>query len=193
MCSSTKLSKTNAQQPIIMKTTFFSVSTLLALLLCDRAIAQEKKATDAAAEKPKEPPVQASAEKPKPTAEELEAKFKATMTKATMAGRWCSIKNGALGEEKTDRYTIIGVTKLGGDNWIINARVQFNKQDIVAPIPVKVKWAGDTPVITVDKLQYPGGGTYTARVLIYEHTYAGTWSGGDHGGLMNGIITNEKE
>ena len=50
-----------------------------------------------------------------------------------------------------------------------------------------------TPVIIVDKLQYPGGGTYSARLLIYEHTYAGSWSGGDHGGLMNGVITNEKE
>jgi hypothetical protein len=58
---------------------------------------------------------------------------------------------------------------------------------------VEVKWAGDTAVIIVDKLQYPGGGTYSARVLFYEHTYAGTWSGGDHGGLMSGVITNEKE
>jgi hypothetical protein len=30
-------------------------------------------------------------------------------------------------------------------------------------------------------------------VLIYDNTYAGTWSGGDHAGLMNGIITSEKK
>jgi hypothetical protein len=29
--------------------------------------------------------------------------------------------------------------------------------------------------------------------LIYEKTYAGTWTGGDHGGLLNGVITAEKE
>ena len=33
---------------------------------------------------------------------ELQAKFKATMTAATMAGRWCSLKDGVLGEENED-------------------------------------------------------------------------------------------
>jgi hypothetical protein len=64
--------------------------------------------------------------------------------------------------------------------------------DLVAPIPVQVKWAGDTPVIIVDNIAIPGGGSYSARLLIYEKTYAGTWSGGDHRGLMNGLITNGK-
>jgi len=56
-----------------------------------------------------------------------------------------------------------------------------------------VQWAGDTPVIIVDKMTVPGGGTYSARVLIHEHTYAGTWSGGNKVGLLSGMITNEKE
>jgi len=58
---------------------------------------------------------------------------------------------------------------------------------------VQVKWAGDTPVITLDNVGIPGGNSYSARVLIYNKTYAGTWSGGDHAGLLNGVITNEKE
>ena len=131
--------------------------------------------------------------KPKLTQEELEAKFKATMTKATLSGRWCGIKDGKLTPEKEDKYTIVGVTKLGGEMWIINARIQYGEKDFVAPIPVLVKWAGDTPVITLDNVGIPGGNTYSARVLIYNKTYAGTWSGGDHAGLLNGIITNEKE
>nr|AGW45560.1 hypothetical protein [uncultured bacterium Lac161] len=175
-----------------MKTIFVPAAFALLLFWSKGAFAQENKASDSA-QKPKPPAAQTDAQKPKATPEELEAKFKATLTKATMAGRWCSIKDGALGPEKEDKYTIIGVTKLGGDNWVISARIQYNKKDMVAPIPVQVKWAGDTPVIVVDKLQYPGGGTYSARVLIYDHTYAGTWSGGDYGGLLNGVITNEKE
>ena len=163
-----------------MKTTLLTVGVSVALLFSPRASAQDAKPS-------------AAAEKTKPTPQELEARFIATLTKATMSGRWCTIKSGALGDEQSDKYTIVGVTKLGGDNWIVKARIQFGKQDIVAPIPVQVKWAGDTPVIIVDKLSYPGGGTYSARVLIYEHTYAGTWTGGDHGGLMSGVITNEKE
>ena len=142
---------------------------------------------------PEKPKATAPATKPKPTQEELEAKFKATLTKATFIGRWSSLKDGQLSPEKEDKYTILGVSKLGGDVWIINARIQYGKKDITAPIPVQVKWAGDTPVIIVDDVGVPGSGTYSARVMIYDHTYAGTWSGGDHGGLMNGFIKNEKE
>lgn len=175
-----------------MKKAFAILIAALVSLTSAGVFAQESKSA-AAPGQTKSIPAAAAPEKPKATPEELEARFKAALTKAVMSGRWCSVKAGVLGEEKADKYTIVSVTKLGGDNWVINARVQFNKQDIVAPIPVQVKWAGDTPVIIVDKLQYPGGGTYSARVLIYEHTYAGTWSGGDHGGLMSGVITNEKE
>jgi hypothetical protein len=135
---------------------------------------------------------EAAPAKPKPTQEELEAKFKATLTKATMSGRWCGIKDGKLSAEKEDKYTIVSVNKLGGEAWIIHARIQYGNKDFVAPIPVFVKWAGDTPVITLDNIGMPGGNSYSARVLIYDKTYAGTWSGGDHAGLMNGIITNEK-
>ena len=138
-------------------------------------------------------PKPAAPEKPKPTQEQLEAKFKTTLTKATMSGRWCLIKDGQLTPEKDDKYTILSVSKVGGDVWLINARIQYGKKDVTAPVPVQVKWAGDTPVIIVDNVGVPGGGNYSARVLIYEDTYAGTWSGGDHAGLMNGVITKQKE
>ena len=132
--------------------------------------------------------------RPKLTQEELEAKFKATMTKATMSGRWCGIKDGKLTPEKEDKYTIVSVNKLGGEAWIIQSRIQYGDKDFTVPIPVLVKWAGDTPVITVDGMAMPGGKmAYSARVIVYDKTYAGTWSGGDHVGLMNGVITNEKE
>jgi len=169
-----------------MKSISISIAACATLLFADCTFAQES-------DKPKDAASQNSKENPKAAAEELEARFKATLTKATLTGRWCSIKDGTLGPEKEDKYTITGVTKLGGDAWIVNARIQYGKKDITAPIPVQVKWAGDTPVLIVDKIPIPGGGVYSARVLIYDHTYAGTWTGGDHGGLLNGVITNEKE
>jgi len=175
-----------------MKPNLLVIAAASGLAFGEQVFAQDVKKSDAA-DKPKDAAPQASPDKPKPSLEELEAKFKATLTQATLAGRWCSIKDGQLGPEKEDKYTILGVTKLGGDVWLINARIQYGKQDIVAPIPVQVKWAGDTPVIVLDKVPVPGGGTYSARVLIYEKTYAGTWTGGDHGGLLNGVITNQKE
>jgi len=163
-------------------------------LIAAAVFGQEKK-TDTAGgteTKPKETPTLASAEKAKENSEALEAKFKATLTRATFSGRWCGIKDGQLTPEKEDKYTIVSVTKLAGETWIINARIQYGEKDFVAPIPVQVKWAGDTPVITLDNVGIPGGNTYSARVLIYNKTYAGTWSGGDHAGLLNGVITNEK-
>jgi hypothetical protein len=144
--------------------------------------------------KPADSKPPAASAKPKLTQEELEAKFKATLTKATMSGRWCGIKDGKLTPEKEDKYTIVSVNKLGGEAWIINARIQYGEKDFTVPVPVQVKWAGDTPVITVDGMAMPGGKTaYSARVLVYDRTYAGTWSGGDHAGLMNGVITNDQE
>lgn len=157
--------------------------------LASHALAQETK--------PSDPPAKSSnaaqPAKPKLSQEELEAKFKATLTKATMSGRWCSIKEGKLGPEKEDKYTIQSVSKVGGEVWMIHARIQYGNKDITAPIPVYVKWAGDTPVIVVDDVGVPGSGKYSARVLIYNNTYAGTWSGGEHGGLMNGVITQAKD
>ncbi|MBI2950036.1 MAG: hypothetical protein HYY23_20580 [Verrucomicrobia bacterium] len=171
-----------------MKTTptllLVSIVTAINVASAATVLAQETKAKEAPA---------AGTEKPKAGAEELEAKFKAALTKATFSGRWCSIKDGELGPDKEDKYTILGVTKLTANTWLINARIQYGKVDVVAPIPVQVKWAGDTPVIIVDNVGIPGGNKYSARVLIYDKTYSGTWTGGDHGGLLHGVITNEKE
>ena len=171
---------------------FLFTAALTGLFCIPQALAQDAKKSDAS-ERAKATATQTAAQKPKATQEELEAAFKATLARATLAGRWCSIKDGQLSPEKEDKYTINSVTKVGGDVWLINARIQYGKKDLVAPIPVQVKWAGDTPVIIVDKVGVPGSGTYSARVLIYEKTYAGTWTGGDHGGLLSGIITTAKD
>ena len=175
-----------------MKTVFLLLAAALALARCSAVVAQDTESRHLI-DKARETPPKVVQQKPQATPEELEAKFKTTLTKATFTGRWCSIKDGKLGPEKEDKYTIIGVNKLGGDVWIINARIQYGGKDITAPIPVKVKWAGDTAVIVVDDVGVPGSGSYSARVLVYRDTYAGSWTGGDHGGLMNGVITNEKE
>jgi hypothetical protein len=122
-------------------------------------------------------------------APELEAKFKATMTETVMSGRFLPVKDGVIGAEKEDKYSIVSAEKVSGNSWVINARMR----NMVIPIPVKVVWAGDTAVIIVDNLQIPGAGNYggsaySARVMVYGDSYAGTWSGGGHGGLLSGVI-----
>lgn len=123
----------------------------------------------------------------------LEKRFTDTLTQATFNGRWCLVEQGKLGPSKEETYTIQGVNKVGGDVWLVHARIQYGQRDVTVPVPVRVKWAGDTPVISITDLAIPGVGTYTARVLIYGDTYAGTWSGGTHGGLLNGAITRKEK
>jgi hypothetical protein len=128
-----------------------------------------------------------------PTAAALEAKFAAALSNATFNGRWCLIQDGKMGPEKEDKYTIIGAQKVGGDTWLIRTRIQYGERDFVAPLPVQVKWAGDTAVIVVDNLAMPGGTRgYSARVVVHDNTYAGTWSGGDHAGLLMGVINRSQ-
>jgi len=125
---------------------------------------------------------------PVPDQAALEQKFKDALSNVVFNGRWCLVKEGQLTEERGDKYTIQGATKSGQDVWLIFSRIQYGGKDVTLPVPVQVKWAGDTAVITLDKVSLPGLGTYSARVLVFEGTYAGTWSAGDHGGLMHGVI-----
>jgi hypothetical protein len=122
---------------------------------------------------------------PKVEMNDLEKQFEQRMSGATLVGRF-SVDGKEDQLPKEDRYVIKKVTKIGNDLWIFSA--QIGKGKLPIPIPVPVKWAGDTPVISVTKLSIPGGGTYTARVVIYGDRYAGTWDAGDHGGQMWGRV-----
>jgi hypothetical protein len=136
---------------------------------------------------------QAKAE-PKYDQAELEKQFEQNMSGAALVGRF-SVEgrgNRGGGEPKEERYEIIKVTKMRGDYWLFNARVQYGNKDVTAPIVLQVKWAGDTPVITLTDLPIPGLGTYTARVLIYRDHYAGYWSGANHGGNLWGRVERPK-
>jgi hypothetical protein len=114
-----------------------------------------------------------------------EKQFRETLSGATLVGHFTVGERAGLSEEK---YAIQKVSKLAGDTWIFEARVQYGSHDFTLPFPLTVKWAGDTPVISVTDLTVPGVGTYTARVLVYRGQYAGTWSGKNHGGQLFGKI-----
>ena len=75
------------------------------------------------------------------------------------------------------------------DIWKFEARVQYNKKDMKIAINVPVKWAGDTPVISLTNYAVPGFGTFSARVVIYDGAYAGTWGNSKHGGKMFGKLS----
>jgi hypothetical protein len=110
--------------------------------------------------------------------------FEQTLTGAVLAGKF------AMGDKVAeDRYTILKASHMTGETWVIQTRIQYGKRDITVPVPVTVKWAGDTPVITLTDAGIPGLGTFTARVLFYRGQYAGTWANQEgHGGQMWGKL-----
>jgi hypothetical protein len=125
------------------------------------------------------------------TQEELEKKFEESLHGATLQGHFTSNRDENGAQPKEDKYTIESVKKMQGDVWLFTARIQYEKHDVTLPLPLRVVWAGDTPVITLDKFPVPGMGSFTARVMIFDGKYAGMWDGGNHGGLLLGKIVKE--
>jgi hypothetical protein len=121
------------------------------------------------------------------TQDALDRKFEEMMKGVTLVGRSTRWSDDQIaGEEK---YAIEGVSKIAGDAWLFRTRFQCcGQNNIVVPLPVIIRWAGDTPVITITDLSIPGMGTFTARVLLYRDQYAGTWSGKTDGGQIIGKI-----
>jgi hypothetical protein len=116
----------------------------------------------------------------------LEGDFERMMNGATLVGHsTMAHRDGLSGEE---RYAIDKVSKIGAETWLFQTRMHFGGHDLPLPVPVTIKWAGDTPVITLTDLSLPGLGTYTARVVLYRDQYAGTWSSQHGGGQIFGSI-----
>jgi hypothetical protein len=122
----------------------------------------------------------------------LEKKFEKTLSGATLVGHFTLTGKEDAKSRKKERYTISSVKKIKDDLWLFTVRVTYGTVDVTVPIPLQVKWAGDTPIITLTDLKIPLLGTYTARVIIYRDKYAGTWSASDHGGHLFGTIERAK-
>lgn len=124
---------------------------------------------------------------------EREAKFAKYMTGAKFVGRF-TVMNNADGKMPEEEYTISKCEKLPGlDRFRFTARIRYGDTDTEVPMDLEVKWAGETPVITLENLWIPGLGTFSSRVVIHHGRYAGTWDHGDKGGHLFGkIIPAEK-
>jgi hypothetical protein len=121
---------------------------------------------------------------------DLEVKFQQMMSGVTLIGHSASLKGESVGGQ--EKYVIEKVSKLRRETWLFHVRIQYGSHDIPVPLPVNIKWAGDTPVITITDFTIPSLGTYTARVLLYQDQYAGTWSSKDHGGQVFGRMVRRR-
>jgi hypothetical protein len=135
------------------------------------------------------PPAAPPAAAAPPDQAALEKEFAEALSGSDLVGTFTMGESKELHEE---RYTIAKVSKLKDDLWLFQAKIKYGDRNVTVPLPLAVKWAGDTPVITLTDLEIPGLGKYTARVVIYRGQYAGTWSGGDHGGHLFGRIEKAK-
>lgn len=127
-------------------------------------------------------------EQSSPDQSELFKKFEKTLTGSKLVGHF-TVVGKEESNPKKEEYTILSASKLPvGDLWLINARIKYGDQDRTIPMPLPVKWADKAPVITLDELTIPGLGTFSARVLIDNDRYAGTWSHGDVKGHLYGVI-----
>jgi hypothetical protein len=119
----------------------------------------------------------------------LEAGLSKMLSGATLEGSFTSTSPGSDSTKLSkEKYTLGEVKKLSGDLWQIPARIEYGGKDITLPIVLPIRWAGDTPIVTVDELTLPGFGTVSARVMFFEGHYAGYWKHGKHGGHLFGVI-----
>lgn len=122
------------------------------------------------------------------------AEFRDRLTGATLVGHFTVGNEVAEAKLHAERYEIRSVKKVGdGDFWLIQARIQYGDKDVTVPVPVEVKWAEKTPVITLDNVTIPGLGTVGARVLFEGNRYAGTWRHDDVVGHMFGIVVEKRK
>jgi hypothetical protein len=119
--------------------------------------------------------------------------FKKLVTNVRLVGNF-TLDGQEPGKLQREEYVITGAMKLGnGDYWALTSRIKYGDVDLTVPVPVQVKWAGNTPVITVDSVKIPGLGTFSARVLLDGARYAGTWSHDEKGGHLFGVIEPIRE
>ena len=129
----------------------------------------------------------------KPSQEQLIKDLEKTLTGARMTGQFTVTGKDDKPPAK-EEYTITLAQKIPkGDLWLIKANIKYGNTDKTFPIPLEIKWAGDTPVITLTNLSIPGLGTFSSRVVIYEGRYAGTWQHDKVGGHLFGTIERKEE
>ena len=115
----------------------------------------------------------------------------AQMDKATMKGFWRLIKETQLSPAKEETYNIRSARK--------------SKQHLAYQQPHAIRKDRRDNADPCDRSlgrrharHFHHRATHSRRwhlhreVLIYENTYAGTWSGPGYGGLLSGVIVKER-
>lgn len=115
-------------------------------------------------------------------------RFAKMLTGSKFQGQF-TVDGKPLNQLEEEAYELEKVEKMPeADLWSITARIKYGKKDYKVPVPIYVKWAGETPVLTMDNLTLPGYGTFSTRVVLHGDKYAGTWQHDKVGGHLFGRI-----
>ena len=127
--------------------------------------------------------------------ETTENQFSAMLKGATLKGTWAPVGPVGLGEDKQDAYHIVEAKKVKGDKWVMVSRFNYKGQQLDIPVPVVIKFAGDTAVMILNNLPTGDGATWSARILFHNDVYTGSWweSIKKKGGILSGIISRKAE
>lgn len=148
------------------------IACLILFCIAPLAMAQDEAATESS------PAVEMS---------DAEQAFADKMSGAALTG-FFSVDGRLNDTPREESYTLKSVRKVEGEKWIIEAAMTYKNVQVPIPVPVNVRWAGDTPMIQLTDLTIPFlGEGFTARVLFYGDRYAGTWSHGRVGGHLWGL------
>ncbi|MEM7383827.1 MAG: hypothetical protein AAF514_02685 [Verrucomicrobiota bacterium] len=130
-----------------------------------------------------------------PPAEMDEARFSAMLKGATLKGTWAAVGPVGVGDNKKDGYEVVEARKVKGDNWVMVSKFEYGGQMMQIPVPVVVKFAGDTAVMFVNNLPTGDGATWSARILYHDDVYTGSWweASKKKGGILSGVIVREGE
>ncbi len=133
----------------------------------------------------------ASVDHPTPAdVERMEQEFAKTMSGATLVGFATYVRAGTISRQIDDEYRLGEVIKVDDERWSF----QYSSGERLYKTPsLQVRWVAETPVIIFSEIKMKGRpGTFSARLLIDDDQYSGTWSDGKSGGHMFGMIVHEK-
>jgi len=184
----------NLQRGVTMKQVLKLVSSVLlaSMFLTTWILAQSQQVAAQTSGQPTAPQTIQNQEPEQTATSEQTAALHAKLAKYLSGTKWTG-QFTVAGKDKpsTEHYEILSAEKNEvGDFWNLVARIKYGDHDQTLPLPpIEIKFADKTPVITIDKVTFPGFGTFDARVLIRQGKYAGTWAhSGGKGGHLFGTI-----
>lgn len=137
------------------------------------------------------------ADETKASLTETEAAFAKALSNSVLVGHFTASKLGEPAPESgvpklsRERYELGEIRKVADGQWLLPTRIRYGTHDVTLPITLPITWAGDTAVIVVDNIGFPGLGTYSARVLIHDGRYSGYWHGAGYGGYLFGDVVKQ--